>query len=152
MDPGISGLLRAHVYAGIMSYIEFVDVDHDKLSERVRIELAQRLLRLIDKFEIFLDDDPRDFSPGQLANFLNAVKLLGSMYQVQQKPADRSGLVPADRVEKMIETACALAVAEALEAERARIAQEARLALEAAGSDVRAALARERDRQGRAGI
>lgn len=134
-----------------MSYIEFVDVDHDKISERVRIELAQRLIRLVDKFEIFLDDDPRDFSPGQIANYLNAVKLLGSLYQVQQKPADRSGMIPADRVEKMIEAASAQAVQEALEAERARIASESRLALESAGSDVRAALQRERDRRERQG-
>lgn len=134
-----------------MTFIEFVDVDHDKLSERVRIELAQRLIRLVDKFEIFLDDDPRDFSPGQIANYLTAVKLLGSLYQVQQRPQDRSGLIPADRVEKMIEAACVLAVEEALAAERVRIAEQSRLALEGAGSDVRRALQRERDRQDRAG-
>lgn len=129
---------------------DFFDIDHDKMSDRVRMELAQRLIRLMDKFEMFLDDDPRDFSPGQVANYLGAVKILGSLYQAHQRPVDRSGLVPAERVEKMIEAACAQAVTEALEAERARAAIESRMAIEAAGSGVREALERERNRQSRA--
>ena len=133
-----------------MTFIEIVDLDHDKISERVRMELAQRLTRLLNKFEIFLDDDPRDFSPGQISNYLTAVKILGSLYQAHLRPVDKSGMVPADRVEKMIEIACASAVAEALEAERARTALESRVALELAGTGVRTALARERDRQARA--
>lgn len=132
-----------------MSSMDFYDIDHDKMSDRVRMELASRLTRLVDKFEIFLDDDPRDFSPGQITNYLTALKLLGSLFQVQQRPVDRSGLVPADRVEKMIQAACEVAVAQALEAERARIAAESRLALESAGAGVRDALRRERDRQSR---
>lgn len=133
-----------------MTFIEIVDLDHDKISERVRMELAQRLTRLLDKFEIFLDDDPRDFSPGQISNYLTAVKILGSLYQAHLRPVDKSGMIPADRVEKMIEIACAQAVSEALEAERARTALESRAALESAGTGVRDALRRERDRQARA--
>lgn len=133
-----------------MQQMEFFDIDHDKMSDRVRMELAQRLTRLMDKFEVFLDDDPRDFSPGQIANYLSAVKLLGSLYQAHQRPVDKSGMVPADRVEKLIEAAVVQAVEEALEAERVRIGAEHRRALEAAGSGVREALARERDRQDRA--
>lgn len=133
-----------------MTQMEFQDIDHDRMSDRVRMELAQRLTRLMNKFEIFLDDDPRDFSPGQIANYLNCVKLLGSLYQAHQRPVDKSGMVPADRVQKMIEIACAEAVAQALESERARIATERLMALESAGAGVRDALARERDRQTRA--
>lgn len=133
-----------------MTFIEIVDLDHDKISERVRMELAQRLTRLLDKFEIFLDDDPRDFSPGQISNYLTAVKILGSLYQAHLRPVDKSGMIPADRVEKMIEIACAQAVSEALESERARTALESRAALESAGTGIRDALARERDRQARA--
>lgn len=133
-----------------MTFIEIVDLDHDKISERVRMELAQRLTRLLDKFEIFLDDDPRDFSPGQISNYLTAVKILGSLYQAHLRPVDKSGMIPADRVEKMIEIACAQAVSEALEAERARTALESRAALQSAGTGVRDALRRERDRQARA--
>lgn len=129
--------------------MEFYDIDHDKMSDRVRMELASRLTRLLNKYEVFLDDDPRDFSPGQVANYLGAVKLLGSLFQAHQRPVDKSGMVPADRVEKLIEAACVEAVAQALEAERARIASERLLALESAGTGVRAALSRERDRQTR---
>ena len=130
--------------------MDYFEIDHDQMSQRVRMELAQRLTRLMDKFEIFLDDDPRDFSPGQISNYLTAVKLLGSLYQAHQRPVDKSGMIPADRVEKLIEAACAQAVQEALESERARIAQERLTALESAQTGIRAALGRERDRQVRA--
>lgn len=130
-------------------HVEFVAVDHDKVSERVRIDLSVRLQRLMDKYEMFLDDDPRDFSPAQVGNYLMAAKMLGGLWQSFARPVDRSGLVPAERVEKMIEAATAAAVTEALEAERAAVAAQSRLALESAGSDVRAALQRDRDRRGR---
>ena len=131
--------------------LEFVAVDHDKVSERVRIDLSVKLQRLAERYEMFLDDDPRDFTPAQVGNYLTALKMLGSLWQSFQRPVDRSGLVPADRVEKMIEAATAAAVTEALEAERASVAASTRLALESAGSDVRAALQRDRDRRGRQG-
>lgn len=129
---------------------DFPEFDHDQMSERVRMQLAQRITRLMDKFEIFLDDDPRDFSPGQIANYLSAAKLLGSLYQAHQRPVDKSGMIPADKVEKLITAACAQAVEEALTSERARIQAERLMALESAGAGVRDALKRERDRQTRA--
>lgn len=130
--------------------IEIMDLDHDQISEQVRMNLAHRLTRLLDRFEIFLDDDPRDLSPGQVSNYLTAVKILGSLYQAHLRPVDKSGLVPAERVEKMIEAACAVAVEQALESERARIASAKVLELESAQSGVRAALERERARIERA--
>lgn len=133
-----------------MTQMDYFEIDHDQMTERVRMELAQRLTRLMDKFEIFLDDDPRDFSPGQIATYLTAVKLLGSLYQAHQRPVDKSGMIPADKVEKMIEAARIQAAEEAVLLERARIAQEHLLALEAAKTGVREALGRERDRQVRA--
>lgn len=126
--------------------IEIMDLDHDQISEQVRRNLAHRVTRLLDRFEMFLDDDPRDLSPGQVSNYLTAVKILGSLYQAHLRPVDKSGLVPAERVEKMIEAACAEAVREALEAERAAVASRRVLELEAAGTGVRASLERERAR------
>lgn len=133
-----------------MTNIEIQDLDHDKISEKVRIELAHRLTRLLDKFEIFLDDDPRDFSPGQISNYLSAVKILASLYQAHLRPVDKSGMVSAERVEKLLEAARTEAALEAVENERLRVAAESRMALEAAGTGIRDALARERDRQARA--
>lgn len=127
----------------------YPEIDHEQVREKVRTELGHRITRLMDKYEVFLDDDPRDFSPGQVANYLNAAKILGALYQSFKEPVDRSGMIPADKVEKMIEAATAQAVAEALELERARNASERHLALESAGTGVRAALSRERDRQAR---
>jgi hypothetical protein len=133
-----------------MTHIEIQDLDHDQISEKVRYNLAQRLTRLLDKFEIFLDDDPRDFTPGQISNYLTAVKILGSLYQAHLRPVDKSGMVSVERVEKMIEAARTEAALEAVEAERSRVAEESRRALESAGTGVRDALRRERDRQARA--
>lgn len=133
-----------------MADVDFVEFDHDQMSERVRMQLAQRITRLMDKFEIFLDDDPRDFSPGQIANYLAAAKLLGSLYQAHQRPVDKSGMIAAEKVEKLITAACAQAVEDALTSERARIQAERLTALESAGTGVRDALKRERDRQTRA--
>lgn len=133
-----------------MTIIDMVELDHDQITEKVRIELARRLTGLLDRFEVFLEDDPREFSPGQITNYLNAVKLLASLYQAHLRPVDKSGMVSADKVEKLIEIACTQAVAEALEAERARIAHERVLALESAGTGIRDALNRERERQSRA--
>lgn len=132
-----------------MTIIDMVELDHDQITEKVRIELARRLTGLLDRFEVFLEDDPREFSPGQITNYLNAVKLLASLYQAHQRPVDKSGMVSAAQVEKLIEIASAEAVAQALEAERARIKAETRLALESAGTGIRDALERERLRQSR---
>lgn len=133
-----------------MTHIEIQDLDHDQISEKVRIELAHRLTRLLDKFEIFLDDDPRDFSPGQISNYLNAVKILASLYQAHQRPVDKSGMISAEKVEKLLEAARTQATLEAVENERLRVQAEARMAIEAAGTGIREALTRERDRQARA--
>lgn len=133
-----------------MTIIDIVELDHDQVSEKVRIELARRLTGLLDRFEVFLEDDPREFSPGQITNYLNAVKLLGSLYQTYARPVDKSGMIAADKVEKLIEAACTQAVEQALELERARVRHETRLALESAGTGVRDALERERQRQSRA--
>lgn len=128
---------------------DFVQLDHDQISEKVRYTLAQRLTRYLDRMDVFMDDDPRDFSPPQVGNYLTAVKLLGSLYQAHLRPVDKSGMVPVDRVEKMLEAARTEAAAQAVEAERLRVAQETRLALESAGTGVREALERERNRQAR---
>lgn len=141
----VQDVVRDH---GVMD-IDISGLDHDQISEEVRIRIAARLERLMERFEIFLGDDPRDFSPGQLAIYLNALKLQGSLYQAFQRPVDKSGMLPAPVVEKMLEQARTEAALEAVEAEKARIALESRLALESAGAGVREALERERDRQSR---
>lgn len=129
---------------------DFVELDHDQISEKVRYTLAQRLTRYLDRMDVFMDDDPRDFSPPQVSNYLAAVKLLGSLYQAHLRPVDKSGMVPMERVEKLLELARTEAAVLAVEEYKAQQALEARRALESAGTGVREALERERDRQSRA--
>jgi hypothetical protein len=136
-----------------MTIIDMGDLpDHDQVSERVRMELAQKLMHLCGRFEMFLDDDPRDLSPGMVANYLTAVRMLGGLYQTFARPVDRSGMVSLDRVEKMLEAARTQAAAEAREALQLEQAADRRLALESAGSRVREDLKRERDRRERQGL
>lgn len=133
-----------------MTSPDFVQLDHDQITEKVRYTLAQRLTRYLDRMDVFMDDDPRDFSPPQVSNYLAAVKLLGSLYQAHLRPVDKSGMLPMDRVEKLLELARTEAAAQAVEEFRAQQALENLRALESAGTGVREALVRERDRQSRA--
>lgn len=138
---------------GPMTIIDMGEMpDHDQVSERVRMELAQKLMHLCGRFEMFLDDDPRDLSPGMVANYLTAVRMLGGLYQTFARPVDRSGSISVERVEKMIEAARMQAAEEAREVLRLEQAADRRLALESAGSKVREDLVRERERRERQGL
>lgn len=130
---------------------EFPHLDHDQITEVVRLDLSRRLKRFLDRMDVFMDDDPRDFTPGQVANYLAAVKIWGALYQVQLRPPDKSGMLSVEKVEQLLAAAREEAAREAVEAERARLAAEARMALESAGAGVREALQRERDRRAREG-
>lgn len=82
-------------------------VDHDKISAEVRIRLAARLEHLLEVLGPQLSPaDPYamgEISPAMVQAYLSAVKLLGSMYQVQQRPDGDS--VPAARVARMVQEA-----------------------------------------------
>lgn len=129
-----------------MTDIIIGDFDHDQISQEVRIRLASRLENLLNRMEIFIDDDPREFSASQLTVYLQAVRIMGSLYQAFARPVDQAGFIPAERVERMLEAARIEAAALAVTSERERVALESRLALESARSGVRDRLALERAR------
>lgn len=83
------------------------NLDHDRISQEVRIRLAARLEHLLEVLEPQLNPaDPYamgEVSPALIQAYLSAVKLLGGMYQVQQKPD--ADAVPAARVARMVEEA-----------------------------------------------
>lgn len=132
-----------------MDSVEFPSLDHDQITEMVRLDLSRRLKSFLDRMDVFMQDDPRDFTPGQVANYLAAVKIWAALYQAHQKPTDKSGMLSLDKVEQLLAAAREEAAREAVEAERHRVALESRKALESAGAGVRDALQRERDRRAR---
>jgi len=97
--------------------IDFDNLNHDRISAEVRIRLAVRLERLLDDLEPMLDPNHPanlgELKPAMVVAYLSAVKQLGSLYQVQQRPDTDS--VPASKVAKMLEEARILAAAEAVE-------------------------------------
>jgi hypothetical protein len=82
------------------------DLDHDRISQEVRIRLAARLEKLMELLEDQLEPsglNMGEVSPAMVQAYLSAVKLLGGMYQVQQRPDADS--VPAARVARMVQEA-----------------------------------------------
>lgn len=135
-------------YDHFMTQIDISRLDHDKLSQEVRIRLAARLERLLNAMEILVEGDPRDFSASQLAVYLQTVRLLGDLYQVRERPRDEAGMVSADKVEKLIAAAVeeAVALARAEEREKVRILQLS--AVESSREQIHARLQVLRDRRG----
>ena len=97
--------------------MDFEHLNHDRISAEVRIRLAVRLERLLDDMEPMLDPhhpaNLGEVKPALIVAYLAAVKQLGALYQVQQRPETDS--VPAAKVARMLEDARALAAAEAVE-------------------------------------
>ena len=128
-----------------MTSIDISRIDHEKLSQEVRIRLAARLERLLNAMEILIDGDPRDLSASQGSIYLQAVKLLGDLYQVRERP--QSGdMVPADKVQKLVDAAVTQAVEAARIEERELLRTQRLMELEAAGTSARARLQLLRDR------
>lgn len=129
-----------------MTSIDISRIDHEKLSQEVRIRLAARLERLLNAMEILIDGDPRDLSASQGSIYLQAVKLLGDLYQVRERP--QSGdMVPAEKVQKMIDQA----VTQAVEAARIEEREKVRIlqieAVESSREQISARLQLLRDRR-----
>lgn len=105
------------LYCADMTDIDFDNLNHDRISAEVRIRLAVRLERLLDDLEPMLDPNHPanlgELKPAMVVAYLSAVKQLGSLYQVQQRPDTDS--VPAGKVAKMLEEARIVAAAEAVE-------------------------------------
>lgn len=131
-----------------MNEMEPSRFDHDRLREEVRIRLAARYERLLNAMEVFLEDDPRDFSAAQLGVYLQAMKGLGDLYQARDKPSQGEDLIPLEKAQRLAELAAVEAAEVARVEERARIAGERVLELEQAGGTLRERLQRLRDREG----
>jgi hypothetical protein len=96
--------------------------DHARISAQVRIQLGDRLERMLNTLERYVsDEDGEPPMPGHLQAYLTGIKLFGNLYQVEKPPRLDSDLIEAAKVEKMVEAARiqgAAAAVEALNAQR----------------------------------
>lgn len=138
--------------------------DHDVVAGRVRTFAAARLVELIDGLQPFVAEalrDPSDLvdvEPSRVMANVAVVKLqaamikqLGGLYQVDARPVERPdvNLVPMEKVQELLElerqeavVRTGEAVAAAVAAVREEFAVREVLSLEAARSNLTAALSR----------
>lgn len=104
-----------------MDIEKYTPEEHAGISNQVRIQLGDRLERMLRTLEPLISGDFGDPPmPGHLQAYLSAIKLFGNLYQVEKPPRPDSDLVDAAQVEKMIEAARIAAVADTLAAVQAQ--------------------------------
>lgn len=101
--------------------------DYDKISMEVRRYCAQKLITLEADLVPYVNGDLGDITPGHLTAYINLIKELGRLYRAQAAPRDPEAMIPAGKVAQLLQAAEArieAAVAEAVAATEARVAQE----------------------------
>lgn len=129
-----------------MTGMDLSRIDHERLREEVRIRLAHRYEKLLNAMEVFLDDDPREFSAAQLAIYLQTARNLGDLYQVRDRPRDTEEFLTLEQAERLAESRAVEAAEAARVEERQRLEGARMLELEGAGRSLRERLGRLRDR------
>lgn len=126
-----------------MNNINLDDIDHEALSAEVRIRLAARLEKFLENLEPFVDPRAEE-SMGQVHPalgqlYLAGIKAMGRLYQVEKAPAGQD-MVPAGKVEKMLEQARIEAAAAAVEEFRSLRELESRQSFEQSAAKLREVL------------
>lgn len=101
--------------------------DYDKISEQVRRYCAQRYAQLADTLQPYVSGDMGDILPGHATAYITCLKELGRLYGAQKPPRDPEAMIPASKVQALLEAATARqdqAVAEAVAAAEARVRGE----------------------------
>lgn len=117
--------------------------DYDKISQEVRRYCAQKYLALAEALQPYVSGELGDITPGHATAYINLVKELGRLYQVQKPPRDPEAMIPASKVQALlqaaearIESAAAAAAAEAEARVRKEIAAQSAGDLAVARSQV----------------
>lgn len=86
--------------------------DYDKISQEVRRYCAQKYLALAEALQPYISGELGDITPGHATAYINLIKELGRLYKVQAPPRDPEAMIPASKVQQLLQEA-------ALTAERA---------------------------------
>lgn len=125
-------------------YTLFMDLvtydDYDKISEQVRRYCAQRYVQLADQLQPYVSGELGDILPGHATAYITCLKELGRLYGTHKPPRDPEAMIPASKVQALLQAAEARieqAVAEAVAATEIQVRAEL-----AARSDLDMELAR----------
>jgi hypothetical protein len=104
-----------------MDIVEYSPDDHARISNQVRVQLGNRLERMLKNLEPLIEGQYGEPPmPGHLQAYLAGIKLFGAMYQVDKPPRGDEDLIPVEKVTKMLEVARMEAAAEAVQVLQAR--------------------------------
>jgi hypothetical protein len=116
----VHDVIREHILT-LMDIVEYSPDDHARISHQVRIQLGDRLERMLKTLEPLIEGQYGEPPmPGHLQAYLAGIKLFGAMYQVDKPPRGDEDLIPVEKVTKMLEAARVEAAAEAVQAVQAR--------------------------------
>lgn len=79
--------------------------DYDQISEHVRRYCAQKYLALGEALQPYINGDMGDITPGHATAYINLLKELGRLYQVQKPPRDPEAMIPASKVQALLHEA-----------------------------------------------
>jgi hypothetical protein len=118
-------------------------INYDDIAEGVRHFCAERLYELEKSLRPLVDGSFGDVVPGHLTGYLNTLRQLGKLYQVEAPPRALRDLVPMDKVQEIIagiraehERVLAIAVAEAEARVRMELTSGQKLSVQAAKATV----------------
>lgn len=113
--------------------------DYDRVSEQVRQYCAQKYMLLEQALQPYINGDMGDIQPGHATAYITLLKELGRLYRAQAVPRDPEAMIPASKVQQLLDAAAQRqeqAVAEAVAEAEARIMRQ--LAAQSAGDVQRA--------------
>ena len=96
-----------------MDMEKYTPEQHALISHQVRIQLGDRLERLLRDLEPLVSGQMGEPPmPGHLQAYLSAIKMFGDLYQVAKPPRPDGDVVEASKVDKLVEAARMKAVAD----------------------------------------
>jgi len=124
--------------------------DYDRISVEVRRLCAQKLIALEQQLVSYVNGDLGDIQPGHASAYITLIKELGRLYGAQKPPRDPDQMIPARKVQELLDAAeartqglVAAAVAEAEARVRRELASAEAGNLHAAKQQVMARLNRQ---------
>lgn len=79
--------------------------DYDQISEQVRRYCAQKYLALAEALHPYVSGEHGDITPGHAGAYINLIKELGRLYKVQSAPRDPEAMIPASKVQALLQEA-----------------------------------------------
>lgn len=118
-----------------MDVIKASDESYEAMSQQVRMHCASRLGKLLQDLQPYVDGSFGDINAAHASVYISAVRELGRLYRVQEKPVVQQGedMVPAAALFEAVAAAVAEAEVRTAEATAASTRAAVTAELQAAG-------------------